>query len=412
MKARTKKKGIMAATAGLALVTLFSGTFAWINLTESRINHMKGEAFDKDSVKINEVWENPEIFEPGKEYEKKVSITNSGSMPVYVRVSYEEALDSYKNKANQTTTNAGYDGKAGVYPVNAKADAFKEWTAVKAENITGTLPTNLEVKVKGAISNGKASYDIAGIYNYGTKEAPKYQKVKIKKSALTTQPTAETAVADWKFTIDPAQVDYYYYEGLDQTGKDWAGSNMILGQNPVTVLKEDDHDFSMYANTPITPQTAVKGPHLDATSGRWESSMLADATLGENFKTFYNKDGMVTATDMAALTGTATDKWVYNEGDGYFYYLDVLTGGKTTTDFLNSIKLDDSAGAQAMVAYSDLHYDLIVNMEVVQATVPALSDAVTADAQGNNNGGWGMDLTNPGTKAIYDHLAKLAPQMS
>lgn len=48
-----------------------------------------------------------------------------------------------------------------------------------------------------------------------------------------------------------------------------------------------------------------------------------------------------------------TDKWFYNEADGYYYYLDNLQAGENTGTFLDSVKLIDDAdmGKYTVIKY-------------------------------------------------------------
>ena len=77
--------------------------------------------------------------------------------------------------------------------------------------------------------------------------------------------------------------------------------------------------------------------------------LKADETGQDN-----ETDGLVTGDNSVVQKNLInTDKWVYNGGDGYYYYLENLKAGQNTGIFLDSVKLIDKAdmGKYEVVKY-------------------------------------------------------------
>lgn len=65
-----------------------------------------------------------------------------------------------------------------------------------------------------------------------------------------------------------------------------------------------------------------------------------------------------------------TEKWLYNENDGYYYYQEVLKPGDTTVSLFDSFTVNgENTGSE----YKNKQADITVNMEMVQAAGGGLS---------------------------------------
>ena len=85
------KKKIALGAGALAVVMVAAGTFAWFTTTDKVENVFGMDNFD---VTITEAFDkdDPIPLVPGTDVTKEVGVTNSGNVPVIVRVKLEETL--------------------------------------------------------------------------------------------------------------------------------------------------------------------------------------------------------------------------------------------------------------------------------------------------------------------------------
>ena len=87
---RNKKK-IAFGAAALAVVMVAAGTYAWFSTTDKTKTNVFG--MDNFDVTITEAFDTPEVpLVPGADITKEVGVTNSGNVPVVVRVKLEENI--------------------------------------------------------------------------------------------------------------------------------------------------------------------------------------------------------------------------------------------------------------------------------------------------------------------------------
>lgn len=439
MKKNSKKKKLMAAAAALALIAAISGTFAWITAQDQRVNRAESAAVVDDSVTINENWE-PKPLIAGTEAKKEVSVSNTGNANVFVRVSYEEVLKhldklgAVKNDDNTTVPTAkytyvandpGFNKNMPVSYNGAKAyeDGFKVVPVAQLAGITSPNDDKVLVLVKGsrtvdpstgAIGNPFSSIIMHEYYtdpsnvglNYGDPgfdaKKNKYQKM-TGTVTFTSDNGAQADAKDWNFAI--SDLKYAYYEnGYKHTVVDWAESSLADASGTVTghsLLGTAGARYGVnydYTSTATglgagftipgnTPATATD--QIPTTAGK--NGVQADTNgLGTSDIRIKYSNNVVDSTGLAA----ATDNWIYNKEDGWFYYTQPLKTGATTGDLLESLVFESTLG----VEYTNASYDLVVKLEAIQATKEALTDSA----------GWGLDTTaatHPITKSICDKLA-------
>lgn len=393
VKDKNKKK-MMGIAAALGLVTLLAGTFAWVSYEDQRINRVK-TAIAGDTV-INEEWENPGEITPGMEAKKEVSVTNTGTAPVFVRVSYEEVLTHLASLGVETKATAGWvtgsvDAPVSFNPAKVATDAgvgVNGYTEISSK-ITG-LPTGVKVWAKGEAKKDPATnkvntsfdYSIAFAYDETDPTKVKYQKVEADLEVAGGNVDG-TTITDWTYSFN--NVDFFVYAGGYKTvGFDWAGKNTLLGL-PGTIDRYGvKADYSALAGTPITSPTTTA---LIPVANGDKKGVLADSQA-------LAKDAIqiVYGTDMADISAALTaDKWVYNSEDGFFYWTSTLVGGATTKDLLKKLTYGTDGGE----AYTNITYDLIIAMEAIQVTKEALTDSA----------GWGMTTTvGSDTEKVYNQL--------
>lgn len=401
MKNSSKKKKLLAVAAALAIIAVLSGTFAWLTAQDQRINRAESAAVSDDSVKVVEKWE-PKPLVPGTEATKEVSVSNTGNTNVFVRVSYEEVLKHLSDNGNITADATGKYDPANTeldddMPVafdyaKALADGF---VLVPIGQVTGAS-TNEHFLVKG----GKSVDTLTGIttYNYEVKMAYEYSAGKyqlMKPGQIVPSNDSSLDAKDWDFTITNLTYSYYK-DGFKNTVVNWAESSLAdeAGNNTGYSLLGTtgsrygvDYDYTLAAlNIPSLPGHTPATAPTQIPTAAGDKNVQADTNgiLKSMIHIKYGGD----MTDVATL---ASGKWVYNKEDGWFYYTEALGSGVTTPNLLEKLVFDAAMGKE----YTSATYDLIVKLEVIQATKEALTD----------DAGWKLDNNKPDTAKI---IAKLA----
>lgn len=386
VKNKNKKK-MMGVAAALALTTMLAGTFAWVTYQDERINRVK-TAVSGQTV-LNENWDNPGEITPGMEAKKEVSVTNTGTAPVFVRVSYEEVLTHLISLGEESKIATGWKTDDEDAPVEFNTTSVLE-PANKYIDITDKVtgvPDGVVVWAKGeavknpSTGNTETSFEAQVAWKYQDTPTKKYQKMDAK---ITIDPgvnTAGTTAEDWTYTV--ADMNYYVYkDGYTMVGFDWAGKKALLGEGPITRYGVEA-DYRELAGTLVTTPTDAE--FIPTTNGDAKNLQADTTALGKDaFKVVYGND----LIDVQAVL--ANDKWVYNSEDGYFYWTSALVGGETTKDLLKKLTYGTDGGKP----YTNITFDLIVAMEAIQVTKEALTD----------DAGWSMNTANPLTSKIFDQL--------
>lgn len=387
MKNSSKKKKLLAVAAALAIIAVLSGTFAWLTAQDQRINRAESAAVNDDSVTVKETWE-PKPLVPGTEATKEVSVSNTGTANVFVRVSYEEVLKHLTNKGDvkydpssvagaKYTYVANDPGLAKHMPVNfngakAIADRFVE---VPAAQVTGLEPqTRLLVKggktVDAVTGKETISYEAKLMHEYTT---DKFQAMQFNISV--TDENSSLDAKDWAFAL--TDVKYGYYEnGYANTVVNWANSSLADAAGTVTghsllgttgTRYSVNYDYTLVGlglSALPTPSPATAAAQIPTATGNKGVQADTNGLAKSHIQINYGAD----MTDIATLD---TGKWVYNKEDGWFYYTAPLKSGETTPDLLKKLVFESAMG----VEYTNATYDLVVKMEAIQATEEALTDS-------------------------------------
>lgn len=412
MKKKKKQKKLLLLASVLAVIALIAGTFAWLTAQDQRVNRLESLAISDGSVQINENFD-PTPIQAGGSATKEVSVTNGGSAPVYVRVSFEEVLKYLKNGAvekdrntkwtadttnNATTAGVGVDVPVEVNPASGKYTGWTDITAKVKDTATGTaLATGVKVLGKGSYTYNAATnkyiqeFDYVMYSPFTIGSTTKYQKVTGTLNVTNTG-TAPTTEADWDYEIDPTTIKYFVYEsGYDFNVVNWA-EGIIPGQkgdgtasdpDAVTgtallgakgVRYGKDFDYRNQTATGLIPDatlTAGTPKHLLA-AGNYPDGSTAKEKLpaqADNVSVLGNKISLKYAiANIVDNTGLADAKWVYNPEDGWFYFTSPLGTGKTTPDLLRSVEYASTMDKE----YSNATYDLVVKMEAMQYVDEAL----------------------------------------
>lgn len=388
MKKNKKKK--LAAAALLALLTIGAGTFAWINSQDQRINRVKSAAIKDGSVSVEETW-NPKPIVPGTEATKNVAVTNSGSTPVYVRVSYEEVLKHLTEKGAVTNRTSGWVAKATPalsddvpveYDGEKYIDAASGYTDVTSKVKDGSgagMPAGVKVYAKGSVTKDPVTGDETTDFNFAAffeYQAGKYQAM-VSEIGVVSGNSVGTNVQDWNLELSKAE--YLVYKGgYSNKVVNWASSSLegasaeataasasLLGSAGKKYAVDYDYTIAALGLTSIpaaTPTTAADQIPVAVSDKKGvQSDKAALGVSGINIEY---------GADMVTTAALVNDKWVYNKEDGYFYFTSPVKSGATTPSLLKKLVFTNLIGTE----YTNATYDLIVKMEAIQATKEALVD--------------------------------------
>jgi predicted ribosomally synthesized peptide with SipW-like signal peptide len=319
---RGTKKLLFGGTCGLAAVMVLSGTFAWFSATNSVTNHLETSRLYDDDIRIVEKFDRPEDWQPGQAVVKEVAVANASQIDAFVRVSFEEVLGLLNGPA--TGRDHPRTGAEVAQVVNIKAFAGAEWkTPTQVGLIVNGAPADVEIRLR---DSGNGKYSVAAWLP--TKDGqgnPVNQKVTMDPTITTT-----TVAND---TLQMSNVTYWAFDGLTETKAAWANFVASVTGAPVTIVQPDAIGW---AQTDLQKKITIE---------------------------YDDPSGLITPTPTAG-------KWWYNANDGFFYYIGLTTPGTTTPNLMKSLTLAADAGNE----YAGMSFDLIVNMEALQAT----SDALTA----------------------------------
>ena len=406
----SRKKKMLAAAAALAIIAVLSGTFAWITAQDQRINRASSAAIEDDSVTITEVWE-PKPLVAGTEAKKEVSVSNSGVANVFVRASYEEVLRHLSAKGEQkfdasTVAGAKYSyvandtGLNHHMPINYNGAKKLDdgYEIVPTAQVTG-LEADTKLLVKGGKVTepvtGKVtiSYDPIVVHEYYTHpdnvgknpgdagydaEKNQYQMMKYNVDYIGTEESLTEHAKNWDFNL--TTLTYGYYEnGYMNTVSNWANSTLPDADDAYTghallgtagTRHGVSYDYTLAGlDLPAIPTPAPAALADQIPTAATEIKGVQADTVGLG-KSHIRIGYGASVVDMAGLAA-ASNNWVYNKDDGWFYYTQVLEASKSTATLLDKLIFESAMG----VEYTNATYDLDVKIEAIQANEDALTDS-------------------------------------
>lgn len=321
---KNKKKIALGATA-LAAVMVAAGTFAWFTTTDKVKNTFSMDNFD---VTITEDFDTPDVpLTPGADITKVVGITNSGNVPVLVRVKLEEALslltldedNSGKLKVVESDSASAGEGQVPVLISDKmiqayKTSGYKDFTSKSITSLNGL--TVLQKEAKDDNVEGTATvYSYLAYVTAESSDGSGYHHL------VTVTPTSGAGTASpTEFTVK-----YLYNEQKPANDKD--GTKYTLE----SVHGASDHD------------TKLNG---------YYGTTFHDGAVKLNFAENVSLDGTVSSTDT---------NWVLMS-DGYFYYTKALDGESISAPLLESVSINESAGN----ALKGATYTITPEMQAVQ----------------------------------------------
>lgn len=420
---KNRKKKKLVALAALALLAAGAGTFAWMNSKDARINRVSSAAIKDGSVTVEEQFE-PKPIIPGTKATKEVTVTNSGTAPAFVRVSYEEVLKYLTSKGVVTEKATAWKAseKPAItddIPVEYNGDKYIQadsgYTDITSQvKTTGNaaLAAGIKVYAKGSVTKDPltgtltSSFNPVVFYEYA---AGKYQTmtatVEVKDSLDTI---LGKPINQWNFTIKDGATYSVYAGGYTNTVANWAKSTLEGETQEATNIgasllgskgKKYDVDYDYTAaglnmTLPTTATPATDASQFPVASGEQKGVQTDNTALGKSGINIEYSEFVVSADK---LSGTDTNnQWAYNKEDGYFYYTSPLPSGDSTKALLKNLVFTNEVDS----SYTNATYDLVVKMEAVQATKEALTD----------DAGWKLQQDKAITKKITDYLAAQATQ--
>ena len=387
MKFAKNRKFLAAIGIVLALVIGVSATFAWVTSKTQLANEFENEGFAKSNGLVTIEEEDEFKFEIGETTDKNVSILNTSESPMLARVTFEEMIKLLGNDGQisyaDANTPAGAKTELSLgttvnlirVPFNHGTASLAGWTNVTS-SVTwtgGTAPTGVEVwELDGDVVMYKACYQY---------ETDKYQVVDFEGKMQTDGTIIDGTAQYGYYTEGTAKFNSW---NAQHNYDDSTMKNQFIGAtwNP-------DQALNYPTGTPVAYKpVATPGSPNDVVS-------YLRSTVDPQEISFE----WVTANIITSLNANpALDegKWFYNEADGYFYYIGVISGGATTEKLMTGVSLSGNADQASWQKYE---YTLVVCVEGLQANVKALTDT---EATGNA-AGWQLNNTS----GIYTTLSTL-----
>lgn len=157
----------LLTTTFIVGITAFSGTYAWFNSSDNRVNTFKGT---KLTAEIDEVFTPNRNWQPGSTTTKEIRIKNSGQATSFVRVSLYEFLATLQVDNTDQTGNGNL--KTVSAPTQPVLDEQDTDTWVKAAENHGTYANtgNYYVADTAIVSD---PINKTGMYEYNSLERVK-----------------------------------------------------------------------------------------------------------------------------------------------------------------------------------------------------------------------------------------------
>lgn len=354
---RNKKK-IAFGAAALAVVMVAAGTYAWFSTTDKTKTNVFG--MDNFDVTITEAFDTPEVpLVPGADITKEVGVTNSGNVPVVVRVKLDETLELLEQETGEGKdklkveyfSNKSQDNK--YVPVLISQDmitayqtnGYSEFSAGGYDNLSGI--TVLQKETKG--NNGSS------VYSY---------------LAYVTE----------KFSVDSGN---HHLVQVTPMGNNLAKPAQFDVKYAYNVKKEVPPSTGTYK------ANAVHGKE-DSTLDKYYDSIRE--------KKFHDAV-LLNFTDNVSINGTVDNDnttWVLMN-DGYFYYTEALNGTSISAPLLKSVSINKDAGNTLKGAI----YTITPVMEAVQLNYGAAT-ATWTDMSGTEATNLKAVQANEARQLVYN----------
>lgn len=159
---RMRKSLPVIGLVALLIIAIIGGTFAYFTQTDTAENYLAAKNYD--STLTEDFEPPPDGFTPEVEVVKEVGVTNTGEIPMLVRITYEEYWDNVLNAGLVLA-----DPVAGIYDGDTEADSlvrktagsgwlyggdgyFYFMTVLAPGGVTGKFITAIELKDAAAVT--------------------------------------------------------------------------------------------------------------------------------------------------------------------------------------------------------------------------------------------------------------------
>ncbi|MDR3314403.1 MAG: SipW-dependent-type signal peptide-containing protein [Oscillospiraceae bacterium] len=355
MKTMKHRKSIVLALAAvMAVVIAVTGsTFAWFTATDAKKNHFETAKISDGTATLYEVFKEPKEWLPDQEVIKNVGASNTGSNDILVRISFEEVLDKLTSEAKAKSTHYA-TGEVPVEFDDASYTVANGWISLADALIAD--PT-LSVDTDVATELGPDAYST----------------ILVKTQTINPGSVTGTESTGYSFVFwYPISAPGTLYDGLKQSAK----ADLYIDESTdhtSKVLKVAAGSAKFYSfdgrGVTDTAWAAFVAPQTSAAVALGTAAELVNSHL----------DALIHFNYDALSATPETDKWFYNEDDGFFYFIGHVEPGTISPLLLESVTLDASANSQ----YTSMLFDLYVNLEAIQP----LESAVTAAS------GWNVSNT-------------------
>lgn len=326
MKKMSKKA---TALAGLGVLAVVGGTFAYYNQTVSLENPLTTGKYENEL--IEDYTPPTEELKPGATLDKKVGAKNTGDYPVMVRIKMDEVWR--RKDANGATQDIiSHDSTKGdgfaAIEIGANGGYDDEFIATQYGDTENEPGPDADGQVNGDDSvvrkNLAEGYTDYWIYN--PNDGYWYYNKILYKGDVTERNLLDSITL-------ASNVDLGLY-----TQKDW----YYIGDADTNKAEIDDKDWIEYK--------VIRDGDGAVTGIKLKDNAIAD-TNNDGFKAIAdtNNDGFYDAIDMASVLGLGEDDKLFRK---------------------NESLLDDTAKG-----YADANYTLTITSQFVQATPDALTEA-------------------------------------
>lgn len=335
-KQSSRQKRVLVASIVLAGLIVAGGTFAWFTSKDEVTNKLT--ASNNYGVSIVENFTPPTDWTPGQDVNKDVSVTNTGNVDAFVKVTLSNTLDI-------TTVSAG-----GAFDSTNTANYVTLSTTEVAGDLPDTQPESAD-EVKAVQAGGRVVCKAGTVVESENEEIEEGTDFKPTDTGLYVfekdSKVNENGVREYTY-------DGYYFvagkEGEDGTYYDIDNISKTTTDNVTTF------EYAMK----VTSSEVGKNLTFD-----YSGLTAADKT--NIIKATYNADTEENTDDDIVinikLDDDWTTNWTFDSTNNAFYYNDTVKAGKTSEKLIDSIELDSSVSNEA---YQSFEYNLKVTADSVQ----------------------------------------------
>lgn len=317
MKKMSKKA---TALAGLGVLAVVGGTFAYYNQTVSLENPLTTGHYDNEL--IEDYTPPTEELKPGATLDKKVGAKNTGDYPVMVRIKMDEVWrrngDTNGFIKHSSKVDAGNTDEFAAIEIGAEGGYEDEFIATQGSDTDG------QVNGDDSVVRKNLTEDYRDYWIYNPNDGYWYYNKILYKGDVTEKNLLDSITLASNVDLGKyIQKDWYYIgdaENADGIGEeDWIEYWVTRKNGAVTgieVMLPDPEDNDKKVKTSVTDT---------------------------------NNDGFIDAIDMASVLGLGEDDKLFRK---------------------NESLLDDTAKG-----YAKANYTLTITSQFVQATPDALTEA-------------------------------------